>query len=235
MLLLGSLALSSPSAQADTFEIRFFYDDQKDVLNFDERSGPPVSVNPDKYISQYDFEDSAAPGEFEYSFFDITGYEMEKKQFSPRPGYFTVELPYYSIAKTLKVKRSGGGDYFLVEDISDLVSCNANNICEFEKGETIDTCLVDCANGKTQYSPETQELLRKNNGTVRDQKTGEVLLKEIFGDSQGNVSQQPADTAAEQPAKGSSIINAIILIVAVIVFIAGVATAYLWWRNRNDY
>ena len=58
---------------------------------------------------------------------------MEKTQFNPKSGYFTIELPYYSIAKKLKVKKTKEGKYLLSKDISDLMSCNNNKICETRK------------------------------------------------------------------------------------------------------
>ena len=176
-ILVGCLALFSLSTNADTFEIKLHYDQQKDVLSFDDRTDKPVVINPNNTISIVEFTEAKTSGVFEYSFFDDTGNRMEKRQFNPKSGYFTVELPYYSIAKTLKVKKSKEKNYLLLKDISYLMSCNNNKICEFEYKENFSTCLPDCANGNTIFSPKTKELLRQNNGVIRDPKTGEVVLR----------------------------------------------------------
>lgn len=101
---------------------------------------------------------------------------MEKTQFNPKSGYFTIELPYYSIAKKLKVKKTKEGKYLLSKDISDLMSCNNNKICEIEYKENFVTCLPDCASSHTKFSPKTELILKEKNGIIKDIKTGEVIL-----------------------------------------------------------
>jgi hypothetical protein len=159
-----------------TFEIKFYYDPQKDILKFDDRTNNPVVINSNNDISVIEFEDTATSGVFEYSFFEDNGYEMERKQFNPKAGYFTIELPYYSIAKTLKVKKTKEEIYFLSKDISDLMSCNNNKICEVEYKENFSTCIPDCASSNTKFSEKTKQLLMENNWVIRDAKTGDIVL-----------------------------------------------------------
>lgn len=172
------LAIFFPCAtsMADTFKIHVLYDQKKDFLNFDESSGASVEKTANNSIGIVEFNTPEAVGKFEYTLFDITGAEIISVQFDSTPGNFSLELPYFSIAKTVKIKRSGEQNYFLEKDISNLLMCNDNKVCEFEKGETMNTCIADCASSHIVYSAETQSKLDANQGVLKDPRTGDTLL-----------------------------------------------------------
>jgi hypothetical protein len=223
------------AALADVFEIRFYYDSAKDDLRFDRDAPYPVSLNKNKDLPIVEFDDMLLdPGPYEFLFLNAGGNQVEKRQFSPKPGAFMIEVPYYSVATAFGVRRSGSRDFFLTADIAGFSTCDNNGVCELEKGESIGTCLPDCASGKVRYSDQTQQELRKSGGIVRDQETGEVLLREIFGDTQkpspGPSNDKAANRASEQG--GSSTTNVLILVAAAVVLVVTVAMAYLW-RRRN--
>lgn len=212
---------------ADVFRISFFYDQERDFLSFDDRIDSPVQVDTEKSIDITVFENPPKKGSFEYAFFDVTGAGMFSVEFTPAPGYFSVELPYFSIAKTLKVRRLGQQNYFLERDITSLISCNANGVCEFEKKENVDTCMIDCANGHTQYSQQTKTLLDQNGGVVKDPKTGEVLLRDIPVDINVEGSQQP-----NSQSNVSNSLSTILIVLGVIVAGVFIVLVVLYFRSR---
>ena len=200
---------------ADTFEIMLQYDQSKNFLSFDARESLPVKQDINKSISIYDYEDAVTKGPFEYVIFDVTGYEMDRKQFTPQQGYFSLELPYYSIAKTLKIKRVDSDEYILSQDLSDFVTCNANSICELENKETIESCIVDCAKDNVTYSQETKAKLEAASGIIRDPQTGNILLSNIPVEV-----NQDANTNTSTNTTTNTTPSTAVVIIATIVFLA---------------
>lgn len=175
--LIGALCVFTATS-ADIFELHFYYDSQKNILQFSQDQ-EPISRNPEKNISAVDFSEGASVGSFEFVFIDAEGFEIVRKHFAPKNGNFIVEVPYFSIATKLLVYKDGLKDPIIDQDMSTLVSCNGNKVCEFERGENIDTCLPDCASGNVTYSPETKAKVDAGNGIVRDPKTGSILLNDL--------------------------------------------------------
>lgn len=171
-----TLSMSSISvAHADIFELHFSYDAQKNRIDFADAQNT-VSVNKEKDMSIVEFSDNVTSGPFEFAFLDAIGDELETKQFTPQSGVFVVETPYYSTATKLIVRKAGTTNAILTHDLTTLSTCNNNKICEFEKGETVKTCLPDCASSNVVYSAETQSKLDANQGVLKDPRTGDTLL-----------------------------------------------------------
>ncbi len=178
VLVIVGILCSFHVAQADTFEIHLQYDTHNDRLQIMETDNA-VTINRDKNISIIEFSETPSGGQFEFVFLDKPGDVLESKAFSPQSGEFILETPYYSTATTLLIRRSGSSDAFITKDILSLSACNNNSVCEFEKGENINTCLPDCASGHVMYSPETQTTLHASGDVLRDPKTGDILLNNI--------------------------------------------------------
>ncbi|MDD5083928.1 MAG: hypothetical protein PHT88_03280 [Candidatus Moranbacteria bacterium] len=215
-ILLGVFCLSAP-AQADVFELHFSYDAKQNTLNFTDNQDA-VTVNKEKDISIVEFSKSPSSGDFEFAFIDATGFEIERKNFTPKAGNFVVETPYYSIATKLIVRKIGVAEPILTRDISALSTCNNNKICEFEKGETINTCLPDCGSSNVTYSAETKTKLESSNNIVRDEKTGSILLNNV----KVAAPQPEAQLQTPQPTAGMSATMVAILSAIALLVLGGI-------------
>ncbi len=227
-LLIVLFGLFAQPALAAVFEVHIFYDASKQNLHLDEKASDPVSLNEDKDLPIPDFDQMfPGPGPFEFLFFDSSGDRIEDKQFSPQQGSSVIDVPYYSAATKFVLKKTGSEDVIDSVDIGRFSQCNRNGICEFEKGETIATCLTDCTSGN--FSEETEKLLKQDGGVIKDPKSGEILLRGI----------QPSatSTAGAVASSGDDSAKRILLIVgavAVILISVGVFVIFrLRARNRR--
>lgn len=202
------------NVSADTFELHFYYNLQTNTLRFldDQHT---VLINKNNDISIRDFSETDSTGPFYFSFLDSTGYEIEGKQFTPQNGAFIISTPYYSTAKRLVVHRVNTESILIDYDLSILSSCNNNSICEFEKGENINTCLPDCASGHVTYSISTQEKLDDNQGMIRDQKTGAILLNNV------NSSPISSVTTPNVDAKSNGVFVGVLFMMVSLIIIGG--------------
>jgi hypothetical protein len=162
-----------------TLEIRLFYNQSTDTVSFDTSRQPTIYLNRNKLTYIIDFDEAYQNnGPYEIIFLDKGGLEIDKKQFTPTLDSFTIEAPDYHITKTVAIRKTGSTSYLLKQDISQYISCNLNNLCEYEKNEDMDNCIPDCAGGYVQYSAQTIKLLDQGNGKILDPKTGDLLIKD---------------------------------------------------------
>ena len=111
-------------------------------------------------------------------------------------------------------------------DLSKFLTCNKNGICEYEKGENMNTCLPDCVGTTVNFSEETKKLLKQNGDVLRDPKSGEVVLRGI----QASAVASSGGVATVNGSTGS--ILAVVGGIAVILISIGVAVL-LRLRARN--
>jgi hypothetical protein len=175
VLLLSSVSL----AKAEIFSVHLFYNSQTKILAFNKNISDNVSLDSSKDISILEFFNNDFVGPYIMSVFDIKGEEISKSEFSLKNGAFNYEIPYFSTAKRLSIFEKSSGKKILEADLSKYVTCNGNGLCEFEKGENLETCLSDCASGSVKYSEQTTKILKENGEVIKDNKTGEILLKGI--------------------------------------------------------
>jgi hypothetical protein len=90
---------------------------------------------------------------------------------------YAINIPYYPTVQKLEVIEKNTNDIILQQDLNSFNSCNANNVCEFERGENGSSCIADCGVSSPKYSKETQQLFNSNNGEIKDS-NGAVVLKE---------------------------------------------------------
>lgn len=167
-----------PNAKAEVFSAHLFYNPSSKILSFDKANPEKVSLNKEKFISVFDFSDESNEGNYIAKLYDDKRGELISGNFEARSGVFILDIPYISIATSLKIFNKATEKEILKTDLSEFLSCNRNGICEFEKGENVSTCILDCATSNIKYSPQTEEILKNNGGIIMDQKTGEVLLRE---------------------------------------------------------
>lgn len=103
--------------------------------------------------------------------------DLVRMQFNTLPGNFSLNVPYYPTIKALEIIENSSQKTILEKSLEELSTCNANEICEFEKGENGSSCIVDCGVSNPKYSKETKQLLAANNGSISDEK-GVVVLKD---------------------------------------------------------
>jgi hypothetical protein len=166
-------------AKADTFVIHLYYDKNTNTLNFNRNNANPITIDKKENISILEFANDNSVGSHVLKLYDIDNVHISDSEFNLQDGPFEYKVPYFSTVIRAEIIDKLTGKKILEADLSKFVSCNGNRICEFEKGENIETCLNDCGNSSVKFSNQTKNLLDDNNGTIRDDKTGEVLLKGI--------------------------------------------------------
>lgn len=207
-----------PIASAEVFQINLYYDASAKILRFDKIKDAPVSYDKNKFLSPMEFINQETIGQYFLTLYDSSGNSLFTTGFDNRNGSFEISIPYFSLANSLKVFERSANKELLSSNLSQFVTCNGNGICEFEKGETLDTCLGDCGTIAPKYSEQTKSLLEKSGGELKDPETGVLFLK-IYPETK---------PAAEQPIpkKGLSIFNIILIILAVALIIIAVLILY---------
>lgn len=184
-IFLGLFFMFSGKVQASTFVVHLYYDSVQKTLKFDNAYPEKVSVDNQGFVSVFNFSDESNLGEYAAKLYDQNGTILIGGIFDVKTGAFPVEIPYISIASNLKIFNKMSDEELLSANLEQFITCNRNGICEFEKGENVETCMVDCASGNVKFSQPTLQTLKDNNNEIKDPKTGAVLLR-------GPVAQQPA-------------------------------------------
>ncbi len=223
------LFFSALPACADTFDIHFFYDVDRGYLSLDPDVKPPVAVSKDAEMSIMAFLQDSSGGDFEIAFLYADGYAAVHRKFSPEKGNFIFHAPYLSLARKLEVYRSGSSEPLFSYDLSEFSTCNKNGICEYEKGENLNTCLPDCVGVSVNFSEETKRLLAQNGDILKDPKTGEVLLQGV------NPVLRGTGVAPEDVSQGVSVVAVVIFGVAFLLIVGGVLMLFLLKRRNRRY
>ena len=205
-------------ARADTFVVHLYYDQSKKTLNFDKFTQEKVSVNKDKFLSIFEINENIADDDdYILTISDEKNEKIGSRGFKKSQGAFSLEIPYVSVAHGLKITDKATSKEILSADLTSFSTCNKNRICEFEKGENYETCLIDCGSSKVQYSGETLELLQKHKGIIKDEQTGEILLRGPAKESSLPISS--TETKAEKTLKQKSHLFIIIAAIALLSII----------------
>ena len=224
LIFLSGLAfLVSNRVQAESFSFHLFYNQSSNQLTFAQNTDPVIKDS-GKEISIVDFAKNQSRGKYKLDLYDPSNAQIVETEFNPISGAFTLDIPYFSLASYVKIFDNSNNKKVLELSLKEFNTCNGNGICEFEKGETADNCLGDCANGQVTFSEQTKKLLAENNGTLVDPKTGEVLLKTKTNfQMPAPVNETPGVKVTDSPFK-----NYVWLILTIILALVAIVGA-LWW------
>jgi hypothetical protein len=161
--------------QADALIVNLTYDQSAGTLSLD-NDGVTYSKNTPTPLTK--LINPSTSGADKIVLLQSNGEQAFVWQFDPQNGSFSIDLPYFSTAKNLEIINIASNKTIIQTDLSNLSTCNSNGICEFGKGENIYTCVADCASGAVKYDEATLQILKTNNGTVRDVATGKILLRQ---------------------------------------------------------
>lgn len=202
----------------------FHFEKNGEKLSLDSQMPQPITLETDPDFSIVDFSKNQSSGEYRIDLFDVSGAQAVSYEFSGIEGRFSYEMPHFGIVNGYKIYAVKNRELLLQGSLANFVRCNANNICEFEKGENLNTCLADCVSGN--FSPETQKLLKQSNNIIKDPKSGEVLLQGI---------QSVPVTSGNDATKVVGGSNAIVLILSgIILLLVGIGVWVLVkLRKRN--
>lgn len=211
-------------ANAQSYQISLFYDKAKDEIRLDKLVTEPVQL--------VDIEDSITFNErvnlpldnnfqvnleaYQYSFPQTLIYPYTE-------GAFVINVDYFPHVKTINIKSQNGKT--LTIDVSATSICNQNFVCEYEKGETNNSCIHDCVpqdiGESVVFSEQTKQTLQQQNGIIRDE-AGTVLLSD-------NTNNSITDESTDTSGNGS---NFILLIGGIIFLIAG-AGLFIWKLRKR--
>lgn len=213
-------------ALADVYSVSFSFDSGTDKLEFGPNNTQAVSIDSTKSLPMDTGYQIYPNGTYEAVFVSVKGNEIDRKRFDVVSGNFLVEFPYYSIAKTLNIYKVGSSKLLLSYDLSEFTKCFMNGVCEYEKGENLQTCVSDCASDTVQFSDETKKLLKQNNDIIKDPKTREVLLRGI-----APIAGTP--TSGEGGTSGSADTMVLVVGIVVLLLIIGGVVVVIRLRKRN--
>jgi hypothetical protein len=168
---------------ADAFVVNLAFDQSTRTLSLDNKG---VTYAKDMPTPLAKLMTPSTTGTDKIIFLQGNGEQAFAWQFDPQNGSFSIDLPYFSTAKSLKIIDVATNKTIIQADLSNLSTCNSNGLCEFDKGENVYTCVADCASGNVKYDQQTLTLLKGNNGVIKDAATDQILL------DQTNQSAPPA-------------------------------------------
>ncbi|MEI7749571.1 MAG: hypothetical protein WCJ25_01050 [Candidatus Moraniibacteriota bacterium] len=237
-LLFVLIPLSKASAE-DVFVFHFERNGEK--IMFDTSVPKSVSKIDDPAFSFSEFSHAIHVGPYSLDMFDVSGAKAVSTHFDIPQGKNSFEVPYFSIVNRFQLTLVRTGEVLLEGSLADFVTCNANGICEYEKGENINTCLSDCASGNVKYSPQTQALLDKNNGIIKDPSGTPILYKSgaipavnpLPLPSSDNTVSHPASMPPAAAQQQSYPIWVVVATVAGFFLVLGIAFV-LWRRNHRE-
>ena len=237
------------SRASDVYTINLYYNTKTSALSFDKLAAKNVIHDTTKDISIVDFAKNPPTGMYTLKLYQADGKEIISTEFNKKNGAFSVDLPFFSLATSLKIFQKSTSKELLSTDLSEYSTCNGNSICEYEKGESINTCLGDCGTSKVTYSEETQKTLRADNGVIKDPATGEVLLQDksfSAGQVNGPAPSGKTTSADNTPTKNNQTSTApstlstitgsnsfvIVVIALIIMLIIAGALAFMRFRRK---
>jgi len=242
-ILVVCLLLPMPSFLVHAEDVFVFHFDRTgDKIMFDSTITNPVLKTDDPSFSFLVFSKAIHSGAYSLDLYDVSGAKAVSTKFDIAQGKSSFEVPYFSIVNRFQVVSATGATV-LQGDLSKFVTCNANGICEFEKGENNQTCLSDCASGNVKYSPQTQALLDKNNGVIKDPQSGAPILYKSGAvpavnplplPSSDNTDSHPAymvPTVA--PATQSEPYPVWVVVATIAGFFLVFGLAFVLWRKRT--
>ncbi|MEI8104184.1 MAG: hypothetical protein WCG84_04780, partial [Candidatus Moraniibacteriota bacterium] len=177
----------------------FHFETIQGKLQFDSTASQSVTKGEDPNFSLVEFAQSHPVGEYNLALYDVSGARAVETQFNKKEGRFIFEVPFFSIVNKFEIYLTKENTLILSGSLEQFVQCNGNGICEVEKGENMNTCLSDCANGHIKYSQPTIQQLDANKGVIIDPKTGEAILRDMR-----SVQSQTSSTNSAQPITASS-------------------------------
>lgn len=168
------LIFLAPGARAEDI-LTFYFERSGGVLMLDPQVPKTIVLESDPNFSIIDFSKNLVSGEYRIDLTDVSGAQALSYQFSGQDGSFSYTMPHFGIVNGYRIYSTQNSQLLLKGSLEEFVRCNADTICEFEKGENLNTCLSDCVSGN--FSEETKKLLKQNNNVLTDSKTGEILLR----------------------------------------------------------
>ncbi|KKR21830.1 MAG: hypothetical protein UT50_C0003G0011 [Candidatus Moranbacteria bacterium GW2011_GWA2_39_41] len=154
------------TARADGFIVNLYYNPATKALTFDNKVSEKVSYSQSVDISILEFAQQPTTGAYILRFYDTTGSEIVSTEFEKKDGAFSLNIPYFSLAYSLQVFEKSTNKELLNADLSKFSTCNGNGICEYEKKESAQNCLEDCATAQPKFSQQTLDILDSTNETV---------------------------------------------------------------------
>jgi hypothetical protein len=206
------LIVSIPKASAEDVLV-FHLEKSGGKLQFDASAPKQITTENDPNFSIVEFSKKEVSGEYRIELFDTSGAKAFEANIPTQNGKFTYEIPKFTIISKYQIYVVSDSRLIFEGNLDEFVLCNNNKVCEFEKGETINTCLSDCASGSVSYSPETKAKLDAAGGIIRDPKTGDILLNDIKVDA----SQNPAQTETKKTSNNFSVIAAVVVVIVLLV------------------
>lgn len=175
IFILTLLAIPLTTHAASTMTINLFYSDNKLVFG-----NPVVSQDKNAFISIIEFQNKidVSTGDFVLKIIDCYNQELITEHFNAQPGGFSLTIPYFPTITKMQIFEKDSQQPILEQDLNYINTCNANGICELERGESGSDCIIDCGVSHPKYSQATQKLLDANNGVITNAQ-GELVLKGV--------------------------------------------------------
>jgi hypothetical protein len=215
------------STYAKSFVFHFYFDQKANVLNFDKFQTEQVNVVGESKESISDLARNPSKGNYIIKLKDEKKRDIFDYEFDISHGAFDVFVPYFSLANSADILKKSNQAVLLSVDLRSFSTCNNNGLCEYEKKETMKSCIPDCASSNISYSKETQELLNQNNKVIKDQETGEVLISDIDPIIEETVEEKPEE-------EKSNLKNILVLIFGIALLLFATIAFFIYRKKTKE-
>lgn len=142
-------------------------------------AAPAVDQSANVPYFQFQERSAASQGRYRLYITDMYNKPLVDYRFDLDGGNINLQIPYFETVKHLTVNNVLDGTLLVDHDLRSLATCFPNNICEYEKGETEVSCMVDCSLNTPRYSSATLKQLKAAGGIIKDNQG--VRLVELRG------------------------------------------------------
>lgn len=142
-------------------------------------NAPRVDQAADVGIGRFNQLSAASQGAYRLYISDMYDKPLVNYRFDLLGDSLNLQVPYFETVKHLAVSKVSDGSLLIDQDLRSLATCFPNGICEYEKGETEVSCMVDCSLNAPRYSSATLKQLEAAGGIIKDSRG--VRLVELRG------------------------------------------------------
>lgn len=150
------LLLYANTAQARVFKLHLYFDTEKNQIVQDGDVENKVELSGDAYAVE-----EPESSDYSYKRFNFGNNEYSPVYFTPQPGKFTLEVPYFQENSRIAIYHKE--DSMLSVDVSQFATCNVNGACEAGLGENATSCVADCF--KAEMTKKNPDISTNTNGS----------------------------------------------------------------------
>lgn len=187
------LLLHANTAQARVFKLYLYFDTEKNQIVQNKDIENNVELSENAYAVQ-----EPESSDYSYKRFNFGNNEYSSVYFTPQPGKFTLEVPYFQENSRIAIYHKENS--ILSVDVSQFATCNVNSVCEADQGENATSCVADCFKAEmTKNNSDIPTNANGSSGANSNRNTNGSPSNPLTG---GNANTNSATTPVKSPFLG---------------------------------